>query len=137
MVDFSGWGIVRSGNKRKAVDDSPVLMRRPDGQPCEVQAQYVKYYTDVKGFERVDDPLDFPDEIPATPPKKMSKAEMRKIRDEQRERMRELAPKDTDKAADIKLWLIDRGVKVPDGASKSDMLELVEEWVKKQTISKS
>jgi hypothetical protein len=87
--EVGNWRVTstKDGHGRK-VDDSPVLMRRPDGQPCEVQAQYVAYYKE-KGFEVVNDPLEFDDVIPTKfdlKPKQKSKAELRKERDAKKEK---------------------------------------------------
>ena len=83
----NGWSFTGSNDEQgRVVDDSEVLMVRPDGQPAPVQAQYVKYY-EAKGFKIVDDPLDLADVIPASlqVEKKPEKAELRKIRDEKRQ----------------------------------------------------
>ena len=66
-----GWKVTSNKNEHgKAVDDSKVLMKRPDGQPCNVQAMYVDHYIN-KGYELAD-VLDFDDVIqtPQPGPKK-------------------------------------------------------------------
>jgi len=84
----NGWSFQGTNDEQgREVDDSEVLMVRPDGQPAPVQAQYVNYYLN-KGFKIVDDPLDLEDVIPASlqVEKKPEKAELRKLRDEKRDK---------------------------------------------------
>ncbi len=60
----SGWRVTSNKNDRgERLSDTPVLMRRPDGQPGEVQEQYVSYY-EQKGYSRAN-ALDFDDVIPS------------------------------------------------------------------------
>ena len=84
----NGWSFQGTNDEQgREVDDSEVLMVRPDGQPAPVQAQYVNYYLN-KGFKIVDDPLDLEDVIPASlqVEKKPEKAELRRLRDEKRDK---------------------------------------------------
>jgi len=61
--EVGNWRVTKSIDAQGSeVDDSKVLMKRPDGQPCNVQAQYVPHY-ERKGFVVIDDPLVFDDII--------------------------------------------------------------------------
>jgi len=63
----SGWKVKSTKDSNgNIVDDTPVLMKRPDGQPANIQTQYIEYYQ-KKGFVLIDDPLDIPDVVRAQP----------------------------------------------------------------------
>jgi len=78
-MDRSGWKITSTKNEHGApISDREILMKRPDGQPCNVQEMYKEHYQG-KGYVLADS-LDFDDVIPTKQPtKKATKAEMRKL----------------------------------------------------------
>lgn len=81
--EVGNWKISKTSDSQgNLIDDTEVLMKRPDGQPCNIQAQYIDHYT-KKGYKLVDDYLDFPDRIPATIPesKPVSRDALRAERD--------------------------------------------------------
>lgn len=74
--EYGGWRISSTKDELgRVIDDTEILMKRPDGQPCNVQNMYVGYY-EAKGYVRAD-PLDFDDVIVMPLPKKLSRDKMR------------------------------------------------------------
>ena len=63
--EAGGWKTVSTNDSMgNTLDDTKVLMLRPDGLPGNVQKQYVEHYL-RRGYTMIDDPLDLPDIIHA------------------------------------------------------------------------
>ncbi len=115
-MEVGNWKVVSSSDtKGKPANDKPTLMKRPDGLPCNVQAQYVDYYLS-KGYKLMDDPLEFDDEIEASlkVKPKLSKAELRAQKIDAKYTVKQL-----------KGVLGGAGVEYPEAAKKADLVKLV------------